>query len=310
MKERFEGDEGRRRLCEALRDQQLLGCDGALIDAVASALELRDVGRGEEIIVQGAPGGELFFILMGAGFEILVDGRGVAAREAGDVVGEMSAIEPAGLRSATARAVGDTVIGKLDGDAFMRLADAHPRTIYRAIARIVSSRLRERSKFLRPRATRPRLFLGSSVEGLPVADAVRLAFDHGPAEIVLWSDAGSVFKPSRTPIEDLSAAVDAFDFAAFVVTPDDILKIRPGTSAAEELSAARDNLWFEFGLFLGGIGRERVFGLTPRGLKMRRPTDLAGVTLLEYEQPAPGASPNVGVACVQIKGRINQLNAR
>jgi CRP/FNR family transcriptional regulator, cyclic AMP receptor protein len=309
LKEHFEGDDGHRRLRDALRDQQILGCDSELIDSVATALKLRDIKQGEEVVVQGAPGGDLFFILMGAGLEILIDGRGVAAREVGDVVGEMSAIEPAGLRSATARAVGDTVIGKLDGNVFMQLADAHPTTFYRSIARLVSSRLRERSKFLRPRAARPRLFVGSSVEGLPVADSVRVAFDHVPVEIVLWSDAGSVFKASRTPIEDLSMALDAFDFAVFAVTPDDMLTLRPGTSAAEELRAARDNVWFEFGLFLGALGRERVFGLTPRGAKIRRPTDLAGVTLLEYE-PAGGANPNVGVACVQIRDRINHLKAR
>jgi CRP/FNR family transcriptional regulator, cyclic AMP receptor protein len=309
VKARFEGEEGQRRLREALRDQQLLGCEGNLIDEVASALELRDAKEGDEIVVQGTPGGDVFFILMGAGLEILIDRRPVAAREVGDVVGEMSAIEPAGIRSATARAVGDTVVGKLDGDVFMRLAEAHPRTIYRAIARLVSSRLRERSKFLRPRAARPRLFVGSSVEGLPVAEAIRLAFDHGPAEVVLWSDPGSVFKPSKTPIEDLSAALDHFDFAIFVVTPDDLLKLRRKTGAPEEFEAARDNVWFEFGLFAGALGRDRVFGVTPRGARMRRPTDLIGVTLLAYDQPAD-ARPNVGIACIQVKDQIAALKAR
>lgn len=310
MKARFEGEEGQRRLREALQDQKTLGCDATLIEEIATHLVLSDAKEGDHLVEQGTPGGDVFFILMGAGVEILIDNRPVAAREPGEVVGEMSAIEPAGMRSATARVVGDTVVGRLDGDVFMRLAEAHPRTIYRGIARMVSNRLRERSKFVRPRAARPRLFVGSSVEGLPVAEAIRLAFHHTPAEVHLWSDPGSVFKPSSTPIEDLAASLERFDFAVFAITPDDLLKLRRTTGTSEELEAARDNVWFEFGLFAGALGRERVFGITPRGTKMRRPTDLIGVTLLEYEPPEVGARPDVGVACIELKDRVSALKAR
>lgn len=310
MKARFEGEEGHGRLKQALRDQKILGCDTNLIEDVAGALVLSDAKAGDVIIEQGSPGGDLHFIIMGAGVEILIDNRPVAAREPGHVVGEMSAIEPAGLRSATARVVGDTVIGKLDGEIFQKLAEQHPQTIYRGIARVVSDRLRERSKFIRPRGARPQVFVGSSVEALQVAEAICLAFDHFPADICLWSDAGSVFKPSSTPIEDLAASLERFDFAVFAVTPDDLLKLRRSTGASEEFEAARDNVWLEFGLFAGALGRERVFGIAPRGAKMRRPTDLIGVTLLEYEPVSAGTRPNVAVACTQMKDRISALKAR
>jgi CRP/FNR family transcriptional regulator, cyclic AMP receptor protein len=310
MKARFEGEEGQRRLREALQDQKILGCDAKLIEEIAPHLVLTDAKEGDHIVEQGAPGGDVFFILMGAGVEILIDNRPVAAREPGEVVGEMSAIEPAGMRSATARVVGDTVIGRLDGDVFQRLAEAHPKTIYRGIARMVSDRLRERSKFVRPRAARPQVFVGSSVEGLPVAEAVRVAFDHTPIRVCLWSDPGSVFRPSSTPIEDLAASLERFDFAVFAITPDDLVKLRRGTGTSAELEAARDNVWFEFGLFAGALGRERVFGIAPRGTNMRRPTDLIGVTLLEYEPADAGARPDVGAACIQLKELVRALKAR
>jgi predicted nucleotide-binding protein len=310
VKTRFEGEAGQQRLREALRDQKVLGCDATLIEEVASQLVVTDAREGDRIVEQGAPGGDVFFVLMGAGVEILIDNRPVAAREPGEVVGEMSAIEPAGMRSATARVVGDTVIGRLDGDVFHRLAEAHPKTIYRGIARVVSNRLRERSKFVRPRAARPRVFVGSSVEGLSVAEAVRVAFGHTPIDVCLWSDPGSVFKPSSTPIEDLAASLERFDFAVFAITPDDLLKLRRRTGTSAELEAARDNVWFEFGLFVGALGRDRVFGITPRGTNMRRPTDLMGVTLLEYEPPEADARPDVGVACIELKDRVAALKAR
>src|SRR5690349_15431876 len=99
MKERFEGEEGARRLREALKDQKVLGGDAALIDEVAAGLVLISAKAGDTLMEQGTPGGDLFFVLMGDGVEILVDNRSVAAREAGEIVGEMSAIEPAGFRS-------------------------------------------------------------------------------------------------------------------------------------------------------------------------------------------------------------------
>src|SRR5258706_12181278 len=103
MKARFEGEEGQRRLKEALQDQKVLGCDSNLIEDISANLVLSDAKEGDTIIEQGSPGGDVYFILMGAGVEILIDNRAVAAREPGEIVGEMSAIEPAGLRSATAR---------------------------------------------------------------------------------------------------------------------------------------------------------------------------------------------------------------
>jgi predicted nucleotide-binding protein len=247
---------------------------------------------------------------MGAGVEITIENRPIAAREAGEVVGEMSALEPAGIRSATARVVGPTLIGRLDGDLFQKLADRFPGVVYRGLARVVSDRLRERSKFLRPRAAKPQVFVGSSVEGLPVAEAIRLAFNHVQADLCVWSDAGSVFKPSSTPIEDLASALERFDFAIFVMTPDDLLKLRRSTGTEPEQQAVRDNVLLEFGLFVGALGRERVFGVVPRGEKMRRATDLAGVSFEEYEPTAPGSRPNLETACIPIKDRIKELKAR
>lgn len=310
MKARFEGDEGGRRLREALKDQKVLGAHEGVIDMVASNLELTEVRAGDVVIEENSPGGDVFFVIMGDGVEITWNNRAVAARETGQVLGEMSAIEPAGRRSATAKAVGRTLIGRLDGDVLQRIANEHPEVIYRGIARVVADRLRERSKFLRPRAAKPKVFVGSSVEGLPVAEAVRLAFNHVHAELIVWSDPGSVFRPSSTPIEDLAGALERFDFAIFVMTPDDLLKLRRSSGTEAEQEAVRDNVLLEFGLFVGALGRERVFGVVPQGIKMRLPTDLAGVSFGEYTAVAPGERPNLEAACIPIKDRIKELKAR
>ncbi len=94
LKERFEGNGGRRLLVEALKTQKMVAGNAALAEELADLVEVMAVNAGEKIIVQGASDNDIFFILTGS-FRIVVNGRQVTAkRQAGDQVGETSAIEP------------------------------------------------------------------------------------------------------------------------------------------------------------------------------------------------------------------------
>ncbi|UWH26262.1 nucleotide-binding protein [Aeromonas veronii] len=105
---------------------------------------------------------------------------------------------------------------------------------------------------------KPRVFIGSSVEGLNVAYAIQQNLTHD-VEPTVWDQ--DIFDLSKTTIESLMKAVDDSDFGIFVFSPDDIIKMRGG-----ELNSIRDNVIFEFGLFTGRLGRERVFFVKPDGL--------------------------------------------
>jgi predicted nucleotide-binding protein len=310
MKELFEKEP--KRLRAALRDQAVLGCDSSLIEEVAKAVHIEEFQEGSILTNQGAEESDVFFLLMGTGVEILIDGTPVAARNPGEIVGEMAAIEPAPVRSATIRAGAGrpTVVARLDGARFSELCDQYPGHLYRGIARVVAARLRERSKHIRPRAARPTVFVGSSVEGLELADALRNGLDHCGATIDLWSDVGSVFKPSSTAVEDLTAALNKYDFAVFILSPDDTLRLGGAHRDQSEQRAARDNVIFEFGLFKGALGRDRAFGVMPRGVNMRRPTDLGGVTMLEYEYGNPSLPAALGPACSQLRALIKDKGPR
>lgn len=122
---------------------------------------------------------------------------------------------------------------------------------------------------------KPRVFLGSSVEGLSVAYAIQTNLVHD-AEITVWSQ--GVFELSNTTIESLFDILDTVDFGVFVFTPDDLIKIRNNSNAT-----VRDNVLFEFGLFLGKLGRKRVFFIIPSDHELHLPTDLLGVTPAKYE---------------------------
>ena len=152
--------------------------------------------------------------------------------------------------------------------------------------------------------TRPKLFIGSSTEGLPVAEAISLHLEQ-VADIELWNE--GVFGLSHGTLEDLVAALGRFDFAVLVVTPDDTLKIRDLV-----YQVPRDNVMFEAGLFMGSLGRRRVFILTPMQEKAHLPSDLAGVTVARYDSAFNGRTLRDATrgACLAIKNAINDIRWR
>lgn len=146
---------------------------------------------------------------------------------------------------------------------------------------------------------KPKVFIGSSREALRAAEAVQQELSHD-CEPILWSQ--GVFRNTNTPIEDLMNAVSQFDFAVFVFLPEDYVSVR-GT---KELSV-RDNVLFEFGLFLGKLGRLRNFLITPKGAgKFHLPSDLSGITPAEYDPGASSLQAAVGTALYQVKDAIRQ----
>jgi predicted nucleotide-binding protein len=128
------------------------------------------------------------------------------------------------------------------------------------------------------RPLRPRVFIGSSVEGLEVAHAVQAALYYD-AEPVIWSQ--GVFGLSTGTLETLVAEANEYDFAVFILTADDLVDKR-----GQRGNAPRDNVLFELGLFMGKLGRDRTFFIYCRSDELLLPTDLAGVTAASYLPPS------------------------
>lgn len=142
---------------------------------------------------------------------------------------------------------------------------------------------------------KPRLFIGSSVEGKRIAEEIQVAMEY-EVETVLWTQ--EVFKPSSTTMESLHDVARTFQFAVIVMTADDVL-IKRGI----ENKAPRDNLVYEAGLFGGILGRARTFVVHPRDDEIDFPSDFAGVTLISFEiaRSDGNLSAAVGPACTRIK---------
>jgi hypothetical protein len=150
---------------------------------------------------------------------------------------------------------------------------------------------------------RPFVFIGSSAEGLGIAEAIQANLDYD-CECQIWSQ--GLFGLSSGTLETLVKKVPEFDFAVFVLTGDDLT-----ASRGKEQQSPRDNVVFELGLLIGQIGRERVFMVVNRTIETKLPTDLAGVTPATFAPPGSGNLQSaLGAACTAIKQSIKQHGRR
>jgi gamma-glutamylcyclotransferase (GGCT)/AIG2-like uncharacterized protein YtfP len=147
---------------------------------------------------------------------------------------------------------------------------------------------------------KPSVFIGSSTEGLKVAQAIEYNLQHN-AIITVWNE--NIFELSHANLENLINTLDHFDFAILVLTGEDETTSREVTSLSP-----RDNVLFELGLFMGRLGRERTYVVHSPQDKVKIPSDLAGVSLASY---SPRSDNNLiaalSPACTIIRTTIERL---
>ena len=146
-----------------------------------------------------------------------------------------------------------------------------------------------------------KVFVGSSKRNLRVAKVLGEELEED-AEVIIWDE--GVFGLNRGILEELLNKLDEFDFAVLVLAPDDMIiskdDLRPST---------RDNVLFECGLFMGRLGRDRVFIVYDESIELKIPSDLAGVTLAPYDGSrveGPNAAAAVRKACRLISDAIRK----
>lgn len=162
------------------------------------------------------------------------------------------------------------------------------------------------------------LILGSS-EGIAYAEKMqnllirrfrnmKMAYD-----CVLWSDP-MVWENGEVTLNSLiHRAQKLKEEAGFVITlftPDDIVELR-----SETQYCSRDNVWLEYGLFVGIMGSSRVFVMCPKepveksGEKKiwRKPSDFQQYEMqYEYSDSLKEAESSLSEFAVQIADRINR----
>lgn len=303
VKTRFEGEEGRRRLLDLLKHQRAISHDEALARRILEVADIQQHEVGAALMQQEDGGNDLCFLLMGS-VDVFVNGQRVATRSAGEHLGEMAAIDPKAKRSATVRATEVSVAAWVTEATITRIADEHP-SLWRGFARGLADRLRERASLLRTPNSKPRIFLGSSAEGLSVANAIQAGLSHDRMLVKLWTN--HVFASSSYTLDDLLLESAKADFAVFVVLGEDMTKSR-GTESV----SPRDNVVLELGIFMGALGRTRSLIVRPRGADLKIPSDLLGLNVIDYDATVPleDLSSVLGPVCTEIRGVVSKHGPR
>lgn len=297
---RFAGRWGKTRLLEALKTQTLVSGNTKLARAIVKSSVLEHHKTRSVLMRQGDPENDIFLIVAGE-VSIRINGRHVADRGAGTHVGEMALADPLARRSATVIANEPTVTARLPEYRFSKIASKYP-DLWRSVAAELAKRLRERSRQLRQRHNKPVLFIGSSTEGLGVTNDIYKRLSRKPIVLRPWSE--GVFQASKTAIENLVTIAQEADFAVLVLTSDDVT-----ISKGKAKPSPRDNVIFELGLFIGTLGRDRVFILKPKGLDVRIPSDLLGVIWLDYLRTGRRSS-RTRIVCDKLWQSISTIGPR
>src|SRR6266496_4202401 len=126
----------------------------------------------------------------------------------------------------------------------------------------------------------PSLYIGSSSEGIEVAEYLQQALE-GHCESTLSGQ--DVFGLGQSPLESLALACKRSDFAAFILTPGDMV-----TKEDNLKETPRDNVLFEIGFFMGGLGRYRTFIVYCQIDELNLPSHLRGVRQVTFKKREDG----------------------
>ena len=147
----------------------------------------------------------------------------------------------------------------------------------------------------------PKVFIGSSSEGINLARYLEEQLQY-QTEVTIWKD--DIFSLSKTAMDSLQSILDDFDFAIFILSPDDTVISRDHSKAAP-----RDNLILEYGLFVGSIGYERVYFVVPEHPSLKLPSDMFGLKAAKYKPDRSDRNLSAALSPVatQILKQIEQL---
>ncbi|MGB3525798.1 MAG: STING domain-containing protein [Flavobacteriales bacterium] len=141
---------------------------------------------------------------------------------------------------------------------------------------------------------KPKIFIGSSGDGLPTAEQVRTNLSS-IGDCFVWNDSG-VWEPNKSTFDNLLRMAGYFDFGVFVATMDDVTLTKDAL-----VMEPRDNVILEMALFLGALGRDKAFLLVENGIKL--PSDFDGIYMARFDR---GDAAGIASACQEYADHISE----
>jgi len=155
--------------------------------------------------------------------------------------------------------------------------------------------------------TKPKIFIGSSNQGLEYANKIKEYFDNDKNyDAHVWT---SEFTKNNVTIECLEKILQNFQYSIFVFTPDDTITIEKDGSKTEK-KIPRDNVIFEYGLFYGKYSRTKTFLVLPQDYEttMKTMSDIKGLNPYTYTDDQTNILNAVTTACNSIIEEIKKQN--
>jgi len=147
----------------------------------------------------------------------------------------------------------------------------------------------------------PRIFIGSSTPNLDVARALSDCLEGRNFRPLVWDE--GLLRPNESIFDGLLRLSKEVEFGVFIWGASDVT-----ITAGQTIPAARDNVVFETGLFLGALGKERVFMVVDRSAPLKIPSDFEGIIRSSYDGFVLGTYDRSAVsrACNEIERSIRQ----
>lgn len=138
-----------------------------------------------------------------------------------------------------------------------------------------------------------KIFIGSSSESAEIAACVKKIMEP-EFECSVWYD--EFFEMNESTYQNLIKKAISFDYAIFIGGPDDLVYRK---SKKEKRKGARDNIYFELGLYAGILSPERSYFLIHKNCKVA--SDLLGITLETYK-----TKKDLQKCCKNLQKRIKE----
>lgn len=301
--ELYRGKQGRKSLARALRGMVLIHGSKELATDIAAKAEVLLIEEGSTLIEEGNQDHDMYFVLSGR-LQVCIKNREFALLGPGAHVGEFAVIDPRATRSATVRALQDTVTARLSKSDFTEIAEQH-QDLWKNVSQVLSSHLREGNQFVQRPNARPHLLICASQIGWPFAQAIKTHSLDTENQVSNW------VVETRCPeedesIEQLEAAVAAADLAVIVIAPGD-LELRDGVQSV----AGRDSLLLQCGIALGALGRSRIVIVEPNDLEDASPSTQLDLIPLTYRiEPYTDLKTDMEAICANLRTTIQELGSR
>lgn len=125
------------------------------------------------------------------------------------------------------------------------------------------------------------IFLGSSLEAKDFMEKIAIKLEELGVKPLLWNAKGEgIFVASTNTIDALISIAHRVKAAIFVFNSDD--KIWNEKTSLEGLDCVRDNVLFEYGLFMGTLGKQNVCFICKEKPKIA--SDLKGITYIDGDE--------------------------